>query len=59
VRREDGRIQYVDFQDVPPAIYEKLPGTTYSVRVFPTDVDWRYNRQLYSAVRDGTVHPSR
>jgi len=58
VRREDGRLQYVDFQDVPPAVYNELPGTTFDVVVFPTDVDWRYNRQLYAALRDGTVHPS-
>lgn len=58
VRREDAAIVYVDFQDVPPAVYERLPKTTYDVVVFPTDVDWRYNRQLYAALRDGVVHPS-
>jgi hypothetical protein len=58
VRREDGEIVYLDFQDVPPRVYEKLPSTTFQVVVFPTDVDWRYNRQLYAALRDGEVHPS-
>jgi hypothetical protein len=58
VRREDGELVYIDLQDVPPAVYQKLPSTTFQVMVFPTDVDWRYNRQLYAALRDGAVHAS-
>lgn len=58
IRREDGEIVYVDLQEVPPAVYEKLPSTTFDVVVMPTTVDWRYNRQLYAALRDGKVHPS-
>lgn len=58
VRREDGEVVYIDFQDVPPAVYERLPKTTFDVVVLPTAVDWRYNRQLYAGLRDGTVHPS-
>jgi hypothetical protein len=58
VRREGGEIVYVDFQQVPPAIFEKLPTTSYDVVVIPTTVDWRYNRQLYAALRDGEVYAS-
>lgn len=53
VRTTSGRILYVESQAVPPRVYLNLPKTTFDVVVLPTDVDWRYNRQLYSALRDG------
>jgi hypothetical protein len=35
-----------------------LPATSYDVVVIPATVDWRYNRQLYAALRDGQVYAS-
>jgi hypothetical protein len=32
-------------------------GSVVYVEVFPTDVDWRYNRQLFAAVRSAEVRP--
>jgi hypothetical protein len=58
VRTTSGQIVYIDFQDVPPRIYASLPKTTFDAVVLPTDVDWRYNRQLYAALRDGKLSPS-
>jgi hypothetical protein len=58
VRTTSGKIIYVDFQDVPPEVYLKLPKTTFDAVVLPTDVDWRYNRQLYAALRDGKYNGS-
>lgn len=58
VRTTSGKIIYVDFQDVPPEVYLKLPKTTFEAVVLPTDVDWRYNRQLYAALRDGKFNGS-
>jgi hypothetical protein len=58
VRSPSGRILYVDFQPVPPRVYLRLPKTTWYASVFPTNVDWRYNRQLAAALRDGTYSPS-
>jgi hypothetical protein len=53
VRTTTGRILYVEAQEVPPRVYLNLPKTTFDVVVLPTDVDWRYNRQLYASLRDG------
>jgi hypothetical protein len=53
VRTTTGRILYVESQAVPPRVYLNLPKTTFDVVVRPTDVDWRYNRQLYASLRDG------
>jgi hypothetical protein len=58
VRSPSGRIMYVDTQDVPPKVYLNLPKTTFETVVMPTDVDWRYNRQLYAALRDGKYESS-
>ena len=58
VRTPSGKIAYVDFQDVPPEVYLKLPKTTFDVAVLPTTVNWRYNRQLYAALRDGKYNGS-
>lgn len=55
VRDVDGSIKFLDFQKVPPAIVDptKLDPTkvrTYKVDVTPTDIDWRYNHQIYRVV---------
>lgn len=55
VRDVDGSIKFVDFQKVPPAVVDptKLDPNkvrTYKVDVTPTDIDWRYNRQIYRVI---------
>jgi hypothetical protein len=58
IRKDDGEIVFIDPQNVPPGVYRRLPPTAFFVNVFSTDVDWRYNRQLFAALRDGVVHES-
>jgi len=52
VRQPDGSIVYIDLQKVPPATYDHLNPAIGAVEVLPTDIDWRFNRQLTSQVRD-------
>lgn len=53
IRKDDGQIVYIDPQTVPPSVRQRLPNGMYEIGVFPTSVDWRSNRQLYAALRDG------
>jgi hypothetical protein len=55
VRRDDGSISFIDFQSTPPKLHVSLPDMAWSVTVIATDVDWRFNRQLYAAVRDAPI----
>jgi hypothetical protein len=50
VRQEDGTITYIDFQLRPPRIRDLRGRNIYTVTVIPTDIDWRFNRQLYRMV---------
>ena len=60
VRREDGAITYLDLQQIPPAIYDGLNSKVGAVIVNPTNVDWRFNRKLFDAVRNSArVGPER
>jgi hypothetical protein len=52
VRQVDGSITYVDLQQVPPVIYDKLNPRIDHVFVTPTDVDWRFNRKLFDVVEN-------
>ena len=58
VRMDDGEIVYIDPQNVPPRVYRWLPPVASTVTVYPTDVDWHYNRQIFAALRDGNVSDS-
>jgi hypothetical protein len=57
IRRDDGSIVFLDLQRKPPQAYAALDEFVHTVVVMPTDVDWRYNRQLYAALRDSAVEP--
>lgn len=57
VRKEDGSIVFLDMQKKPPQTYAALDDFIHAVVVMPTDVDWRFNRQLYAALRDSTIEP--
>jgi hypothetical protein len=57
VKQGDGSILYIDAQEVPPGVYESLPRSAFKLTVYPTDVDYRYNRQLFAAVRDAKPAP--
>jgi hypothetical protein len=50
IRQEDGTITYVDFQYQPPRIRDLREVNIYAVTVIPTDIDWRFSRQLYRMV---------
>jgi hypothetical protein len=52
VRQPDGSITYVDLQQTPPKTYDGLNPKIQLVEVIPTDVDWRFNRQLSKVVRE-------
>lgn len=57
VKQADGAILYIDPQEVPPGVYQSLPRSVFKLTVYPTDVDYRYNRQLFAAVRDAKLVP--
>lgn len=57
VKQADGSILYIDPQEVPPGVYQSLPRSVFKLTVYPTDVDYRYNRQLFAAVRDAKLVP--
>lgn len=52
VRQPNGRITYIDLQKNPPATYDALHPSIQSVDVIPTDVDWRFNRELSKVIQD-------
>lgn len=54
VRQADGSIVYVDLQKIPPATYDRLNPSIQFVEVIPTDVDWRFNRELTKVVTGST-----
>jgi len=51
VRKPDGSITYVDLQKTPPETYDRLNPSIGYVEVIPTDVDWRFNRELTRVVQ--------
>jgi hypothetical protein len=54
VRQADGRILYIDFQQVPPISTYNLAPDTKLALVVPAAVEWRYNRQLTAGVERAT-----
>ena len=52
VRQPNGTITYIDLQKNPPATYDALHPSIQSVDVIPTDVDWRFNRELSKVIQD-------
>jgi hypothetical protein len=49
IREDDGRIRYIDFQQVPPITTYSLSPDVRLEYVFPTNVDWHNNRQIVAA----------
>jgi hypothetical protein len=52
VKRDDNSIVYVDLQKRPPKTYHGLDPHINLAMVFPTDVDWRSNRQIHKAAAE-------
>jgi hypothetical protein len=52
VRGQDGAIIYIDLQQVPPTVYDRLNLQVGAMIVSPTNVNWRDNRRLFDTVRD-------
>jgi hypothetical protein len=57
VKAPDGSISYIDFQHTPPKVFDRLDPHFYGVNVIPTDVDWRFNRQIYSVYQNAPHEP--
>jgi hypothetical protein len=58
VKGPDGSITYMDFQTQPPMVATHLDPKIFSVTVVPTDIDWRFNRQLYSMYENAPHLPT-
>ena len=60
VRKEDGSITYIDLQQIPPTVYDRLNLQVGAMIVTPTNVNWRNNPTLSDTVRDtGRTPPQR
>jgi hypothetical protein len=57
VKAPDGSISYIDFQHTPPKVFDSLDPHCYGVSVIPTNVDWRFNRQIYAAYENAPHEP--
>jgi hypothetical protein len=57
VKGPDGSITYMDFQTQPPKVARHLDPKIFSVTVVPTDIDWRFNRQLHSMYENAPHAP--
>jgi hypothetical protein len=53
VRQEDGGILYIDFVGRPPRTSRSLNPDTEVLIVWPTNTDYRFNRHMHHAIRNG------
>jgi hypothetical protein len=54
IRKEDGTIAFLDFSRRPPEIRDLRSVSISSVRVIPSDVDWRESSHVQNLLNPGT-----